>query len=127
MPTQIDEIYNLGDDQLSNQFEVQFPLGIPFELLDKKSLSFRIDQPFDIPSIDTSEQELYFYGAKIFRPTRSDDTDKHITLSFRIDSKWAVFNALNRWHEKIFNRVTTLSGNFPISSNINSIPTVDYK
>lgn len=109
MPSIFDRVNALGDDQLANQYEILFPTGIPFEGLDPENLSLRIDQAFDLPGQVVGEIDLYYQGSKVVKLNKSEDTDKRVTFTARIDTKWALYDALNRWLKKVYDPVTGVS------------------
>lgn len=116
--TRIDEIFSLGDDQKANQFQIIFTPNIPGSPgFDTTKIAMRIDQSFDIPNVIVGEYEFYYRGIKNVRPSRLEETDKHLPLQIRIDQKWEVFDALKKWRDLVFNAQKSTS------SSINDIVT----
>lgn len=92
----INEILALSDDQMSSQFQIQFPNGIPGSG-SGDNVALRMDQTIDIPDESVSEYTFYHKGMLIVRPNMQDETDKHLLLSVRIDQQWDVFEAIKSW------------------------------
>lgn len=85
------------DDQMSNQYEVIF-LGIP--VLNFEELKLRMDRSFDIPERSVTKVDINYQGVKIPKLVAQEETDKSLTLSFRLDENWMVYNTLNIWFGK---------------------------
>ena len=85
------------DDQMANQFEVIF-LGIP--VLNFEELKLRMDRSFDIPERSVTKVDINYQGVKIPKLVAQEETDKTITLNFRLDENWMVYNTLNIWYGK---------------------------
>lgn len=98
----VDRILNAGDDQLNSQFNLVFPAGIPGGG-SGENIALRMDQSFDPPAESTGEYEIFFQGIKIPVLNMTDETDKHITLSVRLDQQWAVFDDIMNWKEGCYN------------------------
>ncbi len=98
----VDRILNSGDDQLTSQFNLVFPAGIPGGG-SGENIALRMDQTFDPPEEATGEYELFFQGAKIVVLNMTDETDKHLTISVRLDQQWTVFDDIMNWKEGCYN------------------------
>ena len=98
----IEQIINLGDDALLNQFRLVFPSGIPFGGTGE-NIALRMDQSIDLPEETVAVYEYFFRGIKITKASMLDETAKEITFDVRIDSQWAVFDDLNGWKQKVHN------------------------
>jgi hypothetical protein len=96
----IDQILSLSDDQMTSQFQIQFPNGIPGGG-SGENVSLRMDQTLDIPEESVGEYTFYYKGMIIIRPNMTDETDKHMLLSVRIDQQWEVFEALKNWKRMV--------------------------
>lgn len=98
----IDEIARVGavDDQMSNQFEFYF-LGTP--VLNIQEIALRMDKSFDIPKRSVTKVDINYQGVKIPKLVAQEDTDKTLTLNFRLDQNWMIYNTLNIWFGKTNN------------------------
>lgn len=100
----ISYVEGLGSDAMSDQFGIVFPEGIPGggsgELL-----RLRLDSAFDEPEIMVETYEVHFEGLKIPK-TGSENTDKSLSVSFRVDINWKVYEALRNWMGRVFNPIT---------------------
>lgn len=101
----INIITGLQDDALSSQYQIIFPLGIPGGG-DAQLLSLRMDQPLDIPNRTAAQYEVVFQGIKIPKTSYNEETTKQITLSFRQDTNWLVYRALDNWFRLVLNEET---------------------
>ena len=97
----LDKILNLGDDQISSQFLVVYPNGIPGGG-DAESLSLRMDQSFDPPQRVTGTYDVWHQGQKVVKTNVVEDTDKTFTLPFRLDQGWNIFDTLNAWYTLVY-------------------------
>lgn len=111
MPTTVDTIYGLGDDQRASQFIARFS-NIPGSTNDIKNVSLRIDQSFDIPGITSGEYEFFHKGEKIVRSSMVNEQDKHLSLQVRVDQEWEVFDDLYAWKKICHDPATTSKGEF---------------
>lgn len=98
----LDKLARVGavDDQMSNQFEIYF-LGTP--VINIEEMSLRMDRSIDIPKRSVVKSEINYQGVKIPKLTSNEETDKTITLNFRLDQNWMVYNTLNIWFGKTHN------------------------
>lgn len=100
-----ESVLGLGDDQLAGQWQLTL-IGLPASVTGKYAadkIALRIDQPFDIPEIATGEYEFHTLGLRFTRPSKLEETDKHITLQVRVDQKWEAFDALWEWRKLVYN------------------------
>jgi hypothetical protein len=118
--SRLSKIRSLGGDQPSNQFAIYF-LGIPGTSLDLNNIPLRIDQAFDVPAYTVGEHEFMFMGNKIVRPSKVEETDKHISLQIRIDQNWELVDALIYWRKMFYNPDTgkgkAMSGDYGKNMN----------
>lgn len=98
----IDKILGLSDDQLSNQFQLVFPNGIPGGG-NGELTALRMDQQFDAPEETSSEYTINYKGMTIMKPGMLDETDKHFSCAVRLDQQWEVFDDIIRWKEMCHN------------------------
>jgi len=96
----LDQILNLGDDQIQSQFSVEFS-SIPGGG-DPVTISLRMDQEFDPPARETGTYEIWYQGQKIVKTSVVDATEKMFTLNFRIDQEWKTYSALSKWYSMVY-------------------------
>ena len=101
----IDTILNLEDDQLSSQFQVQFPNGIPLGG-SGDNIILRMDQSVQVPRESVGSYDFYYKGMKITRPNMTDESEKLLTLNIRLDQQWEVFDDLQNWKRSVYNPIT---------------------
>lgn len=93
-----DIVMGLGDDQLSNQWQVTFPEGIPGGG-NSDSITLRMDQSFDPPEDVVGTYEIIYRGIKIPKTNKLHDMAKEFTIDIRLDQNWTVFDDLNAWYK----------------------------
>lgn len=111
----LNSLITLGDDQISSQYAILWPDGIPFSSVDSRLLTYRADQSFDLPNREAGTYDTYYQGLKVTKPAFTDQTDKTFMLQFRIDAQWLVHDALENWYNNAFNDITGKVG--PESTN----------
>ena len=92
----------LQDDQLSSQFRLSFPNGIPGGGTGE-NVALRMDQSFDPPEETVGEYQYFYKGIPITKPNMLDETDRHFTMQVRIDQQWSVFDDLVNWKNMVHN------------------------
>jgi hypothetical protein len=108
---------SVADDQMANQFDVVFS-GLPVASGDGSAkattteLKLRMDKSIDIPEVKAATYDIEYRGMKMPMVAQKEDFDKTITLNFRLDENWKVFNALQSWYLKAFDPNTGIRGNF---------------
>jgi hypothetical protein len=106
-----DLIIQLGDDQHSSQYIINFPNGIPGG--GKADLiSLRADQSFDPPEEKVGTYEFWFRGLKIVKPSMIDETEKTMTFDVRIDQQWQVHKDLVKWKKMVHDCVNGTAMDF---------------
>ena len=100
----IDEILSLNDDQMNTQFQVLFPNGIPGGG-SGDNIVIRMDETVQIPRESVGSYDTYFKGMKITRPNMTDESEKLLTLSVRLDQQWEVFDDLQNWKRSVHNPI----------------------
>lgn len=104
----IDIMSNMGDDALSNQFNLVFPTGIPGGG-NTDRLSLRMDQSLDPPEQTVNVYDIFYRGLKISKTGTLDETDKTLTFDIRLDQAWGVFDDLNNWLKLVFDFSTGIA------------------
>lgn len=99
-------LMRLGSDQLQTQYDIVFPKGIPGGG-NTDLLSFRADTTFDPPERTVGSYTVFKKGVKIPYTNMVQDMDKEgLTIEFRLDQEWAVYDALNAWHKLCYDYET---------------------
>lgn len=107
----LNSLYELGDDATNIQGMVYI---LPPESTEgdnaygaTASLVFRATT-YTIPSTQTKTVEFGYRGSKYERmiPGDSEDT-KTLTITFRVDKYWKVYDQLRAWKNNIFNATST--------------------
>ena len=104
----VDKILNLGDDALTNSFELFFPDGIPGGGTGEV-VALRMDQSFDIPETGVGQYDIFYRGLKISKTNKLEETDKNVTMDVRLDQQWEVYDELNAWLKLSFDPETSTS------------------
>lgn len=108
---------SVADDQMANQFDVVFS-SVPVLAGDGSTkasatdLKVRMDRSIDIPEVKVATYDLEYRGMKMPMISQKEDYDKSITLNFRLDDNWRVYNALQSWYSAAFNPNTGVRGSF---------------
>lgn len=92
-----DRLLELGNDQLANMYEVVFPVGIPGSDLGE-DISLRLDQSFDPPEETLASYDILKHGEKYTKTSTMEETTKEFTIDVRLDSQWAIHDALENWY-----------------------------
>lgn len=94
----IDQLVALGADQISAQFAIIFPNGLPGNSgADTNIITMRQDKTFPWPTRETGTYETFFQGQKIVKHSVVEATDKKFTIEFRLDQDWKIFTYFNNW------------------------------
>lgn len=97
---QIAMIENL-DIQLSNDFEIIFPDGIPGNVYDSERLIV-LHGAVKLPDFKISEHVIWYKGFPIPKIGFKDLTDKHFTIIVQCDKRWELFDAFVYWLQLSF-------------------------
>lgn len=84
-----------GNDQMANQYQARFA-NFP-GLTDSKQVTLRVKGSVDPPDNQISTYEVEYQGVKYSMLSAKDETDKTVTLTFRLDAEWAIYDALKNW------------------------------
>lgn len=119
MAINTDSILNLGDDQMSNQFSLIFPNGIPGGG-NADLVSLRADQSFDPPEDTVNVYEIFHKGFKFAKTGMLQETTKEFTIDVRLDQDWKTYDDLRRWCDYAYDHSngTALSDAFARSTVI---------
>jgi hypothetical protein len=104
-----EQILDLGDDQLKDQFLLRFPAGIPGGG-NAEGISLRMDETFDPPEESVNVYEIFHKGQKITRPGGAEETDKSIEFVVRLDQQWQVWDDLKAWKDLVYDVTTGTPG-----------------
>lgn len=109
----ISTILGLGNDQLSTQYELAFPNGIPGGATadEMRDIMLRTQGSFTIPNEGVGSYESFYKGLKVNRPNGLDESTKELTIDVRVDELWGVYDAFKNWKNQVFNPLGGTVGN----------------
>lgn len=96
-----DKILLLGDDQMSSQWQLIFPNGLPSGG-DTDSIGLRVDTTFDPPENTVNTYEFFHKGYKFPMTGMLQETDKTFTIEVRLDQQWKVYDDLLAWSKMTY-------------------------
>lgn len=91
----------VANDQMANQFQVRFA-NLP-GVSNTTLLTLRMSKSVDTPDRQIATYEVEYQGSKYTMLSAKEETDKTLTLSFRLDQNWAIYSALKNWFAYTFN------------------------
>jgi len=100
----VENIINLGEDQMAAMFVMSIPGGIPTGG-DDEAVTLRMQESFPMPDDGGGEYEIVYQGLKITKPNMTDATDKHFEVVVRLDQQWKVYDELKTWKDAVYNPV----------------------
>ena len=99
MPHMIDVLAQMGEDALSNHFQLVIPsfsmLGTNIAEINMRVLTV------DLPSYEIETYEINKRGRKMTRPTGTMSFTPEISFTFRADKYWRCYNSLMTWMQLI--------------------------
>lgn len=101
-------ILNLGSDQMSNQYVVLFPNGIPGGG-DKDVVSLRVQGSFAPPAVSYSTYAIDYRGLTVMKVSTKEETAKELTIEVRLDQQWEVYDAFSKWLKMVFDPETHIA------------------
>lgn len=100
----IDVIYAAADDALGNQGILSIG-ALPALFTFQEKLSLRVTT-MDIPDSVGGTYTIDFKTVKLEKPSGKIDTATEMTINFRADKYMAVYQAIQAWHQAIWNNET---------------------
>ena len=97
-------ILQLGDDQLSSQFAITFPEGIPGGG-STDAITLRSDQTFDPPEDNVGTYDIVFRGMKIPKTSMTHDMTKEFNFEIRIDQNWQTHDDIVAWYKLCYDPI----------------------
>lgn len=99
----IDTIFQYGEDALDNEATVNIVLPYFLVLEDfTGKLNFRATE-FSVPEYNIRTLIQKYRGYEIIRWKPGTDTAREVTVKFRIDKYWSVYDTLLTWAKQISN------------------------
>jgi len=88
---------SVANDQMANQFQARFT-NIPGVSDDEnKQLTLRVKGSVDPPDNQIASYEVEYQGIKYSMLSAKDETDKTLTITFRLDADWSIYASLKTW------------------------------
>jgi hypothetical protein len=94
---------SVGNDQMANQFQARFVNVPPTTSQSTSQLTLRVKGSIDPPDNQIATYEVEYQGIKYSMLSAKDDTDKTITITFRLDADWTTYDILKNWMAYTFN------------------------
>ena len=103
----IDRIYNMGDDALTNLFNIVIePIS---HLNDIEATIVRI-QGFSIPETGAGVYEVHLGTQKITKPSGKVEAVNEFSFDFRVDRNWFIYKGFVNWKNAVINPYTGVIG-----------------
>jgi hypothetical protein len=99
------DILNLGNDQLSSQFDLYFIGGIPTGG-GSDNVTLRCSLEFSNPAETVNKYALYKKGVKVEKTGTLTETDKVIIVKWRVDQDWVTFDDMIAWKNAVYDPIT---------------------
>ena len=117
----IEQIAEIGDDALSNLFELTFA-SLPTKIIEAISgnpfdLAYRV-QSFTIPSSGANIIPLNYKTQTITKVGGKVDVPNEFTFAFRVDRNWKLYQILSIWKNLMANSRTGAIGDNPVLKNL---------
>ena len=102
---QLTKLINIGDDALSNEFDIFFPSGIPgFTLL--TDLAIRTTT-VAIPEQSVGTYDTNYKGRKVTKRNNMNETPTEFTFTYRIDKNYLTYIGLSSYFNTYCNQKTS--------------------
>ena len=111
-----------ANDQMANQFQARFA-NVP-GTTDSTQLTLRVKGSVEPPDNQIATYEVEYQGIKYSMLSAKDDTDKTITITFRLDQNWTVYESLKGWMSNNFNFSTGTTGSSFVNGKNSTPPTM---
>lgn len=96
----IQQVANLGDDALSNLFDMEIGT-VPF-IPNAQSMLLRV-QNISIPETGANTYEVHYKTQVFTKPAGKVNAPNEFSFEFRVDRNWAVYKAFVTWKNAIAN------------------------
>lgn len=115
----------VSNDLMANQFQARF-VNIPGVTDEgaRKQLTLRVKGSIDPPDNQIGTYEVEYQGVKYSMLSAKDDTDKTLTITFRLDSDWEIYGYLTTWLSANLNTSTGGASSSFTNYNTASSPTM---
>jgi hypothetical protein len=100
----LETIYATGDDALGNEGILTIG-SLPAFFTFQEKISLRVTT-MDIPDSVGGTYTIDFRTQKLEKPSGKIDTATEFTINFRADKYMAVYQAVQAWHQAIYNNNT---------------------
>lgn len=99
----IESIVQLGDDSLSNEFQVVIPT-FP-GALDVGNTILRVNE-FEIVDRKIGTYEIKYKTQKFTKPLAKNETENQFTFTFRVDKYYQTYKGFEAWLDSILDQAT---------------------
>lgn len=96
----VEQIRQLGDDALSNLFDMEIGT-IPF-IPNLQSTVLRV-QNFEIPATGANTYEVHYKTQMFTKPAGKVNAPNEFSFEFRVDRNWAIYKGFAAWKNAIAN------------------------
>jgi hypothetical protein len=100
-----DIIFGLGDDALTNMFEISFPEGFPTGG-NADNVALRCDMQLQIPEQRVNTYPIFKKGVKVDKSGTLTETTKEFTTEFRVDQDWDTVQAVVDYCNSVYDPIT---------------------
>lgn len=100
---QIQELMASGADAMNNMFDVyiNFPTVLDSDGTKQNSARVRIKDSFQPPAPETGTYTISYHGVEITRPSTTMTLDRKLSLKFRLDAKYELYETFIKWHNYV--------------------------
>ena len=109
----VQSLIDSGDDQINSQFLVYLrdKNKILGPLSNHPLFLIRMNDTFQIPDMGVAKTEIMWRGMKIPKTLVKDEMNKEITLKFRVDQTWIIYDIFYKWMKRVYTNNEGLSQN----------------
>jgi hypothetical protein len=100
-----DVIFGLGNDALTNMFDISFPEGFPTGG-DADEIALRCDMQFSVPEQRVNVYSIFKKGIKVDKTGTLTETTKEFTTEFAVDQDWNSVQAVIDYCNSVYDPIT---------------------
>jgi hypothetical protein len=110
----IEKLYNMGDDALTNLFDISID---PISFIDDLASTLVRVQNLTIPATGANVYEVHYKTQMITKPGGKVDAPNEFTFDFRVDRNWLIYKGFVAWKNAVANSYTGAIGPDSVSDN----------